>query len=82
MERPDNCWIKSFDDAEWMPKCEVGYVVHAAVRDRSSGVTIHDTAGSTHFDSSRLSRAFKTPRNVDMIVEVHLAEEKSDQPLP
>ena len=82
MEGPDRLWRKSFDEGEWMPKCEVGYVVHAVVRDRSSGVTIHDTGGSTHFDSSRVSRALRTPRNVDMIVEVNLAEEPSAQPLP
>ena len=55
MGGPDKRWRKSFDGAELMPKCEVGCVVHAAVRDRSPGVTIHDTAGSAHFDTSRLS---------------------------
>ena len=64
-----------------MPKCEVGRVTHAVVRDRASGVAIHDSAGSTHFDNGRLMRGFKIPRNVDMVAEVHLAEEPSSQPL-
>ena len=55
MEGPDRLWGKSFDNAEWLTKSEVGYITHVVVRDRSSGVTIHDTAGSTHFDCSRLS---------------------------
>ena len=50
------------------------------VRDRASGVAIHGSAGSTHFDNGRLMRAFKTPRNVDMVVDVNLAEEPSSQP--
>ena len=81
IEGPDRLWRKSLVDAEWLPKCEIGYVTHAVVEDRSSGVTIHDTAGSTHFDCSRLPRAFRTPRDVDMVVEFHLAEDPSAQPL-
>ena len=76
-ERSDNVWAKGFNNAEWMPKCDAEYVTHAVVRDRASGVAIHDSAGSTHFDNGRLSRAFKTPRNVDMVVEVNLAEKKT-----
>ena len=72
---------KSFDSAEWLPKCEVSYDTNAVVRDRASGVAIHDSAGSTHFDNSSLKRAFKTPRIVDMNVEVNLAEEPSSQRL-
>ena len=30
----------SLPDAEWMPRCKVGYVTHAFVRDGSSGVII------------------------------------------
>ena len=63
-----------------MTKCEVGYVTHAVVGDWASGVAIHDSGGSTHFDNGRLNRAFKTLRNVDMIVEVFLAEETSSRP--
>ena len=65
----------------WLPKCEIGFVTHAVVRDRASGVTIHDTAGSTHFDCSRLPQAFRTPRDVDMVAEINLAEDSSAQPL-
>ncbi len=64
-----------------MPKCEGGHVTHAVVRDQASGVAIHVSAGSTHFDNGRLIRAFRTPRHVDMIVEVNLAEEPSSEPL-
>ena len=28
-DSPDGPWRKTFDDAEWMPKCEVGYIIHA-----------------------------------------------------
>ena len=56
-------------------------MTHAVVRDRASGVTIRDTAGSTHFDCSRLPRVFRTPRHVDMVVEINLAEDPSAQPL-
>ena len=63
-----------------MPKCEVGYVSYVDVRDRSSGVVVRDSAGPTHTDSSRLCRAFRTPRNVDMIVEIKPDEEPSAQP--
>ena len=80
-EGPDGLWREEPTDPEWMPKCEVGCVTHAAVRDRASGMAIHDSAGSTHYDNGRLNRAFKTPRNVDMIAEANLAEEPSSQPL-
>ena len=60
---------------------EVGYVTHGVVRDRASGVAIFDSAWSTHFDNGRLSRAFRTPRGVDMVGEVNLAEDPSSQPL-
>ena len=56
-----------------MPKCEVGYVIHTVVRDRASGVAIQDSAASTHFDNGSLNRAFKTPRDVDVIEEVDFA---------
>ena len=69
IEGPDRLWRKSFDNAEWLPKCEIGYATHAVVRYRASGVTIHDTAGPTHLDCSSLPRAFRTPRDVDMVVE-------------
>ena len=59
----------------------VGYVTHSVVRDRVSGIAIHDSAGSTHYDSGRSYRAFMAPRNVDVIVELNLAEESSSQPL-
>ena len=81
IEGPDRLWRKSFGNAERLPKCKIGYVIHAVVRDRASGVTIHDTAGSTHFDCSRLPRAFRTPRHVDMVAEINLAEDPSVQPL-
>ena len=80
-EGSDILWRKSVDSAEWMLKCEVGYVTRAVVRDRALGVAIHDAVVSTHFDKGRLMRALKTPRNVDMVVEVNLAEEPSSQPL-
>ena len=79
-EGTDSLWRKTFNNAEWMPRCDAGYVTHTVVRDRTSGVAIHDSAGSTHFDSGRLSRAFKTPRDVDVIVEINLAEDPSGQP--
>jgi hypothetical protein len=80
-EGQDGLWRKSFDDAEWMPKCEVGHVTHAVVRDRATGVAIHDSTGSTHFDNGRLMRAFRILRNVDMIGEFNFAEEPSTEPL-
>ena len=52
-EGQDGLCRKSFDDAAWMPKCEVGHVTHAVVRDRATGVAIHDSAGATHFDNGR-----------------------------
>ena len=61
-------------------RCDVGCVTHAVVRDQSTGVVIHDSAGSTQFDTGRLSRAFRVPRNVDIIVEINMAEEPSAQP--
>ena len=61
-------------------RADVGCVTHAVVRDQSTGVVIHDSAGSTQFDSGRLSRAFKVPRNVDVIAEINMAEEPSAQP--
>jgi hypothetical protein len=73
LEGQDGLWRKSFENAEWMPKCEVGHVTHAVVRDQATGVAIHDSAGATHFDNGRLTRAFRVPRSVDMIVEVNLA---------
>ena len=81
VEGTDKLWRKIFDNAEWMPKCAIGYVTHAVVRDRATGVTIHDTAGSTHFDCSRLPRVFRKLRNVDMVAEINLAEDPSTQPL-
>ncbi len=64
-----------------MPKGEVGHVTLLVVRDRESGIAIHDSAGSTHFDNGRSSRVFRTPRIVDVVAEVNLAEEPSSQPL-
>ena len=58
-----------------MPRCEIGCVTHAVVRDQSTGVVIHGSAGSTQFDSGRLSRAFRDPMDVDVIVEINMAEE-------
>ena len=81
LEGSDCFWRKGFDNAEWLPKCEVGHVTHSVVRDRESGIAIHDSAGSTHIDNGRLSRAFRKPRNVDVVVEVNLPEEPSSQPL-
>ena len=40
----------------------------------------HDSAGSTHYDNGRLSRAFRTLRDVDVIVEVNLSEDPDAQP--
>ena len=79
-EGSDGLWRKSFKGAEWMPRCFVGCVTHAVVRDQSTGVVRHDSAGSTQFDKGRLSRAFRVPRNVDMIVELNMAEEPRSQP--
>ena len=59
---------------------QVGHVTHAVVRDRAPEA-IHGSAGSTHLDNGRLVRAFRTPRHVDMIVEVNLAEEPSSEHL-
>ena len=81
MEGPDRLWRKCFPDFEWISKCEVGYVTHAVARDGSWGLIIHDLAGPKHTANGRLSRAFRTPRNVDMIVEINLAEEPGDQTL-
>ena len=66
--------------AEWMPRCGIGYVTHSVVRDKSTGVVIHDSAGATQFDSGRLSRAFRIPRDVTMVVEINMAEDPSTQP--
>ena len=63
-----------------MLRCDVGCVAHAVVRDQSTGVVIHDSAGSTQFDNGRLCRAFRVPRNVDMIVQIRMVEEPSAQP--
>ena len=52
-EGPDSLWRKGFDNAKWMPKCEVGYVTHAVVRDRASGLAIQDSVWSTHFGNDR-----------------------------
>ena len=50
------------------------------VQDRCTGAAIHDSAGSTHYDNGRLSRTFRMPRDVDVIVEVNLSEDPSAQP--
>ena len=81
LEGDDKLWRKSFTGAEWMPRCEVGFVTHSVVRDRTPGVVIHDSAGATQFDNGRLSRAFRVPRDVDMVVEVNMTEDPSDQPV-
>ena len=80
-EGQDGLWRKSFENAEWMPKCELGHVTHSVVRDQATGVAIHDSAGATHYDNGRLTRAFRVPRSVDMVVEINLAEEPSAEPL-
>ena len=35
MEGPDGFWRNVFDNAELMPKCEIGYFTYVVVRDRS-----------------------------------------------
>ena len=65
-EGRDGLWRKSFENAEWMPKCEVGHVTHSVVRDQATGVAIHDSAGTTHYDNGRLTRAFRVPRSVEI----------------
>ena len=81
LEGSDGLWRKSFVGAEWMPRCETGCVTHSVVRDDLTGVVIHDSAGTTQFDNSRLSRAFRVPRDVNMVVEINMADGPSAQPL-
>ena len=45
-----------------------------------TGVVIHDLAGATHFESGRLPRAFRVPRDVNMVVETNMAEDPVAQP--
>ena len=37
-EGRDNLWRKGFDQAEWLPTCDVGCVTHSVVRDWHTGV--------------------------------------------
>ena len=77
LEVSDNLWRKSFTAAEWMPRCGIGYVSHSVVRDKLTGAVIHDSAGATQFDSGRMSRAFRVPRDVNMVVEINMAEDRA-----
>ena len=56
-------------------------MIHSVVRDKSTGVVIHDSAGASQFNRGRLSRAFQVPRDVNMVVEINMAEDQGVQPL-
>ena len=40
IEGKDRLWRKSFDNAEWLPKCDIGYVTHAVVRDQRISIAV------------------------------------------
>ena len=55
------------------------YVVHEIVRDESSGVVIHDSAGAIGVNGKKPTRAFCRPRSVEMVVEINLADDADSQ---
>ena len=82
LEGDDGLWRKSFRDAQWVPKCSVGNVTRTVVRDGATGTVIHDSCGSMRGENTRVARAFRKPRSVDVIAEINLAEEPSAEAIP
>ena len=70
----DRLWRKTIEKAEWMPRCEVLHVTHMVVRDGESKVVIFDSAQASSSSDGTLRRAFRKPKDVDVCVEVNLAE--------
>ena len=68
-------WRKSFANAERLPECKIGNVVRTIVRDAATGIVIDDSAGS----GRRRPRTLRKPKNVDVIAEINLADERDEQ---
>ena len=82
MERDDGLWHTSFQNAQWVPTCKIGGVTRTVVRDEATGTVIHDSGRFLRSEDGRVAKSFRKPRNVDVIVEVNLAETSNTEATP
>ena len=57
-------------------------MTRTVVRDEITRAMIHDSGGSLRNGGGLVAKAFKKPRDVDVIVEVNLAEAPSTEATP